>query len=236
VISFKGFKSQVVSNKNTLVFQSELEIVHENALFDETRPILDYNSAKAAGQKLNPAYESHTVIRFKKDENDDYNIDDIDLSSGQKKYEKKSTYKGKAGDSFEDFTPVKALNAMNSDWRIKVRCTKLYPLRTYKNDKGDGKIQSIELMDAYGGMIEATIFNADVDKFLPMLREGGVYILNNGLVKVANQKFAKVKNDYCLNFTSQTNLREVEDDLNISKRGFSTTSLAKIFSLMPPPS
>lgn len=57
-------------------------------------------------------------------------------------------------------------------------------------------------MDAYGGMIEATMFNNEVDKFLPMLKEGGVYIVNNGLVKVANQKFAKVKNDYIINFTA----------------------------------
>lgn len=124
---------------------------------------------------------------------------------------------------------------MNPDWRIKVRCTKLYPLRTYRNDKGEGKIQSLEFMDAYGGMIEATMFNADVDKFLPMLKEGGVYIVNNGIVKVANQKFAKVKNDYCINFTTQTNLKEVEEDLNISKRGFSNTTISKLFALTPSP-
>ena len=82
IISFKAFKSQIVSSKNTLVLHSEVEIVYDNAVYDETRPILDYNQAKAAGQKLNPAYESHTVIKLLKDENQDFNIDEIDLNSG----------------------------------------------------------------------------------------------------------------------------------------------------------
>lgn len=30
-------------------------------------------------------------------------------------------------------------------------------------------------MDAFGGMIEATMFNIDVDKFMPMIQEGKVY-------------------------------------------------------------
>ena len=125
---------------------------------------------------------------------------------------------------------------MNPDWRIKVRCTKLYPLRTYWNDWGEGKIQNLEFMDAYGGMIEGSMFNLDVDKFLPMVWEGGVYIISNASIKVANQKFAKVKNDYCIVFTGYTSIKEVDEDLNISKRGFSTTSISKLFALTPPPS
>jgi len=44
-------------------------------------------------------------------------------------------------------------------------------MRTYKNDKGEGKIQNIELIDQYGTMIEATMFNLDVDKFMAGIQE-----------------------------------------------------------------
>lgn len=45
-------------------------------------------------------------------------------------------------------------------------------------------------MDAFGGMIEATMFNQDVDKYMPTIQEGKVYQISNAHVKVANQKFA----------------------------------------------
>jgi len=82
------------------------------------------------------------------------------------------------------------LTTLNPDWRIKVRVTKIYPERSWKNDKGEGRLQGMELMDAYGGMIEATMFNNDIDKFKPILQEGKVYLISNALVKVANQKFS----------------------------------------------
>jgi len=45
-------------------------------------------------------------------------------------------------------------------------------------------------MDAYGGMIEATMFNQEVDTFMKVIEEGKVYHFSNASVKVANQKFA----------------------------------------------
>lgn len=41
-------------------------------------------------------------------------------------------------------------------------------------------------MDAFGGMIEATMFNQDVEKYMPNIKEQSVYQISNAHVKVAN--------------------------------------------------
>lgn len=88
-------------------------------------------------------------------------------------------------------------------------------------------------MDAYGNMIEATMFNQEVDKFLPLIEEGKVYKISNASVKIANQKFAKVKNDYCFNFHQSTNLTECKDTIDIAKRGFNFKNLSQITNSQP---
>lgn len=108
-------------------------------------------------------------------------------------------------------------------------------MREWRNDRGEGKIQGMEFMDSYGTMIEATIFNADIDKFIPVLKEGGVYVISNANVKVANQKFARVKGDFCLNFHQNTSIKPCDDDVHIGKRGFVTTQISKLFALAPSP-
>jgi len=167
IVSFVKYKSQVVSNKETLLLLSDLEIVYDDAIFDEANAILDINVAKAQGSKLNAAYEHQTLIKFKPKE-DEYDIGSLEFSDRKEEPYRKDS-------SIDDFTPISSISTLNNDWVIKARVTKIYPLRTYKNDRGEGKIQNIELMDAFGGMIEATMFNVDVDKFMPIIQEGKVY-------------------------------------------------------------
>ena len=44
--------------------------------------------------------------------------------------------------------------------------------------KGEGKLFSFDLLDAAGGEIRVTAFNAEVDKFFPMIEVGGVILLS----------------------------------------------------------
>jgi ssDNA-binding replication factor A large subunit len=59
--------------------------------------------------------------------------------------------------------PVTALSPYMNRWTIKVRVTKKGDVKTYTNAKGDGKLLSVDLLDAQGGEIRATMFNEQVD-------------------------------------------------------------------------
>lgn len=45
------------------------------------------------------------------------------------------------------FMPVSCLNTFTQDWVIKVKIVKKYDLKTWKNERGEGKILNVELMD-----------------------------------------------------------------------------------------
>ena len=109
-----------------------------------------------------------------------------------------------AGDGKADYyTPIKALSTFIYDWRIKARLTKKGIRKPWKNARSEGYFMNIELMDSHGTMIQATFFKDACDKFDPMLIEGGIYLLSGGTVKMANMRFATVKNDFCLVFDKQ---------------------------------
>ena len=74
---------------------------------------------------------------------------------------------------------------------------------------------NVELMDIHGTMIQGTFFKDAFDRFDPILREGAIYLMSGGTVKLANQRFATVKNDFCLVFDRQAEIKEVADDDSI---------------------
>lgn len=49
--------------------------------------------------------------------------------------------------------PIKALNQFSVDFRFKARVIKKQPIRSYKNDRGSGKILNLDLMDRDGTII-----------------------------------------------------------------------------------
>lgn len=84
----------------------------------------------------------------------------------------------KVDSNIEDdiYTPIKALSPMNSDWIIKARVSKKYPVKEWANQRGQGKLLNFELVDKYGTQIQATLFNKAVDKFDSILEQDKVYI------------------------------------------------------------
>jgi len=61
-----------------------------------------------------------------------------------------------------------------------------------------------------------------------MLKENHVYLFANGTVKMANQKYTSIKNDYCIVFDRNSEIEEVEDSELISVVGFSFTTIDEI--------
>jgi len=123
-------------------------------------------------------------------------------------------------DDDDIYTPIKALSPMNSDWIIKARVSKKYPVKEWTNARGSGKLLNFELVDKHGVQIQATIFNKAVEKFDPILEQDKVYIFCKGQVKIANQKFTAIKNDYSLTFNPYSEITVTDDDSSISKTAF----------------
>ncbi|KZT62474.1 replication factor-a protein [Calocera cornea HHB12733] len=108
--------------------------------------------------------------------------------------------------------PIEGLSPYQNKWTIKARVTNKSDIRHWSNQKGEGKLFSVTLMDETGE-IRATAFNQQVDDFFEMMQEGKVYFVSKGRIGPAKRQFNNVSNLYEITFERNT---EVEPCLDAS--------------------
>jgi len=132
--------------------------------------------------------------------------------------------------------PISKLNFHVNRWTIKARVTHKSDVREFNSAKlpsGKGKLVSIDLLDAQGGEIRATMFGDAVDQFGPILEVGRVYYISRGIVKAAYKKSSSLKNDFELTLDRNSVVQLCEEDDNvIPSVVFTTTPIARIQDMM----
>lgn len=116
----------------------------------------------------------------------------------------------------QNFLPIRALNQYQNRWVIKARVTSKGEVRHWdKGPTNQGKLFSVDLMDAEGVEIRATFFKEAVDEWEQVLQINNVYTFGNGRVKIANKQFSAIANDYELNFGRDSQVTHVAEDNSI---------------------
>lgn len=82
--------------------------------------------------------------------------------------------------SLNQFTPLKVLNPFILDWRIKVRVTRKSTIKEWKNERGEGKILTINLVDCEGTQMQANFYNEAAANYNKLIFVGRVILLTNG--------------------------------------------------------
>ncbi|GKB03461.1 replication protein A 70 kDa DNA-binding subunit A-like protein, partial [Tanacetum coccineum] len=117
-------------------------------------------------------------------------------------------------------------------WTIKARVTAKAELRHYNNAKGDGKVFSFDLLDATGGAVRITCFNAVADQFYDQIEAGKVYFVSKGSVKPAQKAFNHLKNDHEIMLDSSSTIQPCyDDDSSIPQQQFNLRQIAEIEGL-----
>ncbi|XP_065346142.1 replication protein A 70 kDa DNA-binding subunit [Cloeon dipterum] len=126
--------------------------------------------------------------------------------------------------------PIMSINPFQNKWVIKARVMSKPPIKHYENQRGPGKLFSLEIKDS-SGEIRATAFNEEVDKFYDHIKEGKVYLIGNCTVKTANKKFSNLKHDYELTFNRDTFVNEIEDDSSLPVMEFQNVTIESLKNL-----
>jgi replication factor A1 len=104
--------------------------------------------------------------------------------------------------------PIASLSPYQNNWTLKARVVQKSEVRRWSNQKGEGQLFSVTLMDE-SGEIRATGFNAAVDEFYNKFVEGKVYYISKAKIQFAKRKFSNVNNDYELTLERSTEVEEV---------------------------
>lgn len=125
--------------------------------------------------------------------------------------------------------PIAALNPYQGRWTIKARVTAKGELRHYNNPRGDGKVFSFDLVDADGGEIRVTCFNAVADQFYNQIEVGKVYMVSKGTLKPAQRAYNHLQNDHEITLDTTSIVQPCfDDDKSIPQQQFHFRSISDI--------
>ncbi|KWU44939.1 replication factor-a protein [Rhodotorula sp. JG-1b] len=122
---------------------------------------------------------------------------------------------------------IAGLTPYSNKWTIKARVTQKSDIRHWSNNKGDGQLFSVNLLDE-SGEIRATGFNKEVDRLYPILEEGKVYRITRARVNIAKKQFSNLSNEYELMFGQETEVEPVDEDQSVPKIQFDFVQLADL--------
>ena len=101
--------------------------------------------------------------------------------------------------------PVAHLNPYMNRWTIKVRVTSKSDIKTWNNDRGNGSLFKIDLLDDAGGEISAAFFKEAVTRFYDTVSVVNVYFMSGGRVKLADKRYSAGR-DYEINFDDKASI------------------------------
>lgn len=130
--------------------------------------------------------------------------------------------------------PLKSLGAFSTGWVIEVMLSNKGKIHTFSNkrDDSEGCLLPLEFIDEEGTQISATLFGAGgIEKYDKLLEVGKCYRISRGVVKVANKKYTKIDNDFCLTLDENSQINPVMCDITIKPKVIKYTPIAKIKDL-----
>ena len=130
-----------------------------------------------------------------------------------------------------EFTSVKTLSSSSKDFSLKARVTKKSEMKEWKNDRGSGKLFSVNIIDTYNEEISITFFKEEAEKFYGMIEEGKVYIFKNGQVKISNKRFQSVDCEYSICIDKRSEVIPVADETSISTIKLNPVSIDSLSNL-----
>ncbi len=97
-----------------------------------------------------------------------------------------------------------------------------------KTTNKESRLLSFDIIDASGFEMQAFIFDITIDKFSPILEEGGIYYIKGGYAKLNDKRYTNIKADYRLIFDYNTQISKIDKNLDTHFTKSETEQIIKL--------
>ena len=132
-----------------------------------------------------------------------------------------SSQKGKPIFAIEQLSPYQNV------WTIKARVSFKGEIKTWHNQRGEGKLLNVNFLDT-SGEIRATAFNDMAVKYNELLQEGKVYYVSKARLQPSKPQFSNLSHPYELSLDRESQIEPSEDEANVPKTHFDFVKLNTI--------
>uniref|UniRef100_A0A161ZNE1 Replication protein A 70 kDa DNA-binding subunit B/D first OB fold domain-containing protein n=1 Tax=Daucus carota subsp. sativus TaxID=79200 RepID=A0A161ZNE1_DAUCS len=131
------------------------------------------------------------------------------------------------------FDQLSSLNTSRTNWRVKVRVTRMWPSGSKASNGNDGiKGYNLILLDDDNCHVHAYVYADNWKKLSGPIVEGGLYILSNFFTREALGSLKLVSSKIIINVSLATSVELIpEDDFMILFHKFEFVDLSELFSL-----
>lgn len=119
---------------------------------------------------------------------------------------------------------IEQLSPYQNVWTIKARLSYKGDIKTWHNQRGDGKLLNVNFLDT-SGEIRATAFNDMATKFNELLQEGKVYYISKARLQPAKPQFTNLSHPYELSMDRETVIEESFDESDVPKTHYNFVKL-----------
>jgi len=109
--------------------------------------------------------------------------------------------------------PIESISPYQNKWTIKARVTFKSEVKTWHNQRGEGKLFSVNLLDQ-SGEIKATGFGDQCTDLYDVFQEGSVYYISKCQVNLAKKQFSTLDNEYELTFQRDSEVSKVRSQIH----------------------
>lgn len=132
-----------------------------------------------------------------------------------------------ATDKTRPIFAIEQLSPYQNVWTIKARVSYKGDIKTWHNQRGEGKLFNVNFLDT-SGEIRATAFNDQAVKYNELLQEGKVYYVSKARLQPAKPQFTNLSHPYELSLDRESVIEPCNDEANVPKTHFNFVKLNTI--------